>query len=681
MGFTIWDGSIVAILFSILICVIYWTQKKSNSVADFLAANRCAGRYLLTVAESGVGLGVISIVASWEMYYKLGFSAIWWQAMLIPAVGMMLSVSGFVIYRFRETRAMTMAEFFELRYSRKFRIFAGMVAWVSGVLNYAIFPMITAHALIYIVGLPIYTTNILDVEINLTLAVVMACLLTAAVSVTIVGGQVTVLVTDFCQAQVINIIMFIIILILIFKVNWSNIINVLSVAPIGQSKLNPFDIKDFNGFNVWYFIFQAALVIYGFRAWQGSQGYSCSAKNPHEARMAGVLVGWRNYIIQIFAVLVPVCVFVVLEGNDFTKIAAIIHENLAKISESQVREQMTVPIGLVQLLPTGMVGLLCAAFIGGTIATDDTYLHSWGSILIQDIIMPLRGKPFEPKTHLKLLRISIIGVAVFAFLFSLFFTIKEYIFMYFAITGAIYLGGAGAVILGGLYWRRGTAAGAWAGMIVGLMSSIIGIFLQNIFWPCILPFLKENYSDVFGRLPSKFPISGMTMAFASAVLASLSYVMISFLSRPDNDLDFDQLFHRGEYALTGEGSKAEGSIKSKILDKFGISNGFALSDKIVCFASILLTVFWVVIFIIGTIINSRYKISIKIWSKWWAFYLTVNFLIATFVAVWFFIGGWRDFKDLMYSLKHKTMDRFDDGYVVGHKRLSEVEKKDSHESI
>ncbi|HBG25617.1 MAG: hypothetical protein A2Y10_01190 [Planctomycetes bacterium GWF2_41_51] len=679
MNFTFWDGSIVAVLFFILVWIVYWTQKRSNSVVDFLAANRCAGRYLLTVASGATGLGVISIVASWELYYKLGFSAIWWQAMLIPAVGMILSVSGFVTYRFRETRAMTMAEFFELRYSRKFRIFAGMVACGSGVLNYAIFPSVAARALIYIMGLPIYTVQLFGLEIDLTLAVVMACLLTAAVLIAIVGGQVTIMVTDFVQAQVVNIVIFIVIFILMFKVDWSHIISILSVAPAGQSKLNPFDIKDFHGFNIWYFIFQVSLIIYGFRAWQGSQGYSCSAKSPHEARMAGVLVGWREYIVQIFVVFIPVCIFVVLNGKGQN--SGIIGENLSNIVNLQIREQMTVPLGLVQLLPVGVVGLLCAAFIGGTIATDNTYLHSWGSILIQDILMPLRGKPFQPKAHLKLLRFSIAGVAIFAFLFSLFFTLKDYIFMYFAITGAIYLGGAGAVILGGLYWKRGTVAGAWTAMVSGSILSLIGVLLQNIFWPHILPSLKEKYYEIFGRLPNEFPISGMTMAFAFALLAFLTYIVVSLFSKPDKNLDFDKLFHRGKYAVAEERPEIISSIKLKIFDKFGISKEFTLTDKIICFASIFLTFFWVIMFIIGCVINSRYKIPIEIWGKWWAIYFIVNFIIAAFVAVWFFWGGLRDFKELIHSLTHKRKDNLDDGYVIGHKRLSDIEDKEEKKLI
>jgi hypothetical protein len=113
------------------------------------------------------------------------------------------------------------------------------------------------------------------------------------------------------------------------------------------------------------------------------------------------------------------------------------------------------------------------------ITTDDTYLHSWGSILIQDVIMPFRKKPFTPEEHIRVLRWSIAGVAVFGFLFSLLFRQTQYILMFFAVTGAIFLGGAGSCIVGGLYWKRGTAGGAWAAMISGSLLAVGSLVIQQ----------------------------------------------------------------------------------------------------------------------------------------------------------------------------------------------------------
>ena len=126
------------------------------------------------------------------------------------------------------------------------------------------------------------------------------------------------------------------------------------------------------------------------------------------------------------------------------------------------------------------MGGILAAFI----STHDTYMHSWGSILLQDIILPLRKKAFSPQKHIKYLRYSIIAVAVFIFIFSYFVIQKIDIIMFFALAGTIFLGAAGAVVIGGLYWKKGTAAAAWATLAVGFIMAVLG-FIFVLGWTSI----------------------------------------------------------------------------------------------------------------------------------------------------------------------------------------------------
>jgi SSS family solute:Na+ symporter len=62
--------------------------------------------------------------------------------MLITPVMLFITITGFMIYRCRETRALTMSEFFERRDSKRFGAFMGILAFVSGILNLGIFPAV-----------------------------------------------------------------------------------------------------------------------------------------------------------------------------------------------------------------------------------------------------------------------------------------------------------------------------------------------------------------------------------------------------------------------------------------------------------------------------------------------------------------------------------------------------------
>ena len=132
------DWSIIIGVFAIIFAVATYTKRYVHGVSDFLSANRCAGRYLLTVSESIASLGAISLVAWYESGLQSGFTAIWWSMMQSP-VGILIAVSGWIIYRFRQTRCLTLAEFLERRYSRKFRTFCGFIIFFSGILNFGIF--------------------------------------------------------------------------------------------------------------------------------------------------------------------------------------------------------------------------------------------------------------------------------------------------------------------------------------------------------------------------------------------------------------------------------------------------------------------------------------------------------------------------------------------------------------
>src|SRR5262249_47648894 len=113
---------------------------------------------------------------------------------------------------------------------------------------------------------------------------------------------------------------------------------------------------------------------------------------------------------------------------DWTSASAAAHAKIDALAASdgkQIGAQMAVPIAISQFLPPGAKGCFVVIMLFMMVACDVTYLHSWGSILVQDVLLPIRGRHLEPEEHLLWLRCSIAGVALFAFLFSMYVPIVE----------------------------------------------------------------------------------------------------------------------------------------------------------------------------------------------------------------------------------------------------------------
>ena len=286
--------------------------------------------------------------------------------------------------------------------------------------------------------------------------------------------------------------------------------------------------------------------MYGSLSWQGQQGYNSSAKSAHEAKMSSVLGGFRGMSQGLFFFAVPVLIYVFMNHEDYQSINESVTNTLAQLETDTLRSQMRGPVVLSKVLPVGLLGAFAALMLCAFVSTHDTYLHSWATILVQDVIMPFRSKPFDKETHLKVLRYAIFGVAVFIFLFSLLFQQNQKIALFFAITAAIFAGGSGAVIIGGLYWEKGTTAAAWGAMIIGAFVSVSGVLVKQISieWLSDL----DSYTQLKTFLLFIRDINGQEYWGISMGLAAITYIFISIMTNK-KPFNMDKLLNRGKYAI------------------------------------------------------------------------------------------------------------------------------------
>lgn len=660
------DWLFVCLPLLVVVTITAYTRRHVKSVADFMAAGRCAGRYLLATAKDGAGGAVAVSIALFEINSKAGFTLGWWGAIGVP-VGLLVAISGFVIYRYRETRSMTVAQFFEIRYSRRFRIFMGSLAFVAGVLNYGVFPAIGGRFFVYFLGLP-ETVNCFGVMAIPTWFLIAVSYLTCTLFFVLIGGQISLLISD-CLEGILSQLVFIVISIALFMMfSWHEIVTVLSAAPKGESLINPFDTKSAADFNIWFILIQIFFGIYGTMAWQNQHAFNSSALTAHESRMGVALGNWRTYSKSLTILLMTICALTFLGHPHFAAQSAPVGNVLSTIHSETIQTQMRIPIALGHLLPVGVKGLFCAIMMLGLITGDSAHLHSWGSIFAQDVVLPLRKSPLSPKSHIRLLRVSMSGVALLALCISFAFRQTQYVQMWWIITTSVFLSGAGAVIIGGLYWKKGTTAGAWAAMLTGSGLSFGAILIQQFWKDDICPWLLRTHpGNTFLLAHSgQFPINSQYISLAITGIAVSLFVLCSLLTCREN-FNMDRMLHRGEYAVEGEHPAAStGSLwrKFSVYRILGIDGEFNFWDRVVTIGIFGWSMFWFLIFVVGSVWN-----LVSPWPfQWWANYWFVSgfilpFVVASLTAVWFTIGGISDMKVFFKRLKMERPDAHDDGTV------------------
>jgi len=750
------DWCITLIPLAFIVGLAIHSRKYIRGVVDFLAAGRVAGRYVISVGDLQSGLGVIFLVAMCESQYQAGMALSFWYNITVP-LGIFMALTGYCLYRFRQTKCLSMGQFLELRYNRPFRVIAAFIRTVAEMMTNAIGPAVAARFFIYILGLPL-TVHIWGMPVS-TLMLVMLIVLALAMLIIWPGGRVSLLVTDAIQGLMSYPIFVIFTVMVLSEISWSaDVCPVMLDRVSGESFLNPNDINSLRDFNLFSLVVMIVSSILNRAAWIGNDT-SNSGRNAHEQKMAGVLGAWRNGFATLIMTLIPLFMVTIMlsarysgEAKDIrtqlvnkaaeetitdsavradiakdiatippaqhrigvdqpysrinnpdAQYLATVHQHLSSSPEGntlfqQFRTlyyQMMCPMVLRAQLPVGIMGLFILLMLMLLLATDNSRIFNASATLIQDVVMPLRKIPFDPKQHLNWLRGMSVGVGIFFLAFSLLFTQMDYIAMFISIMCSLWLGAAGPIMVGGLYTRFGTTTGAFCALIFGSGASLAGIILQQNWSGYVYPWLYETgnlkyVSQLFSHInslcspyivwemnPVKFPINSFEIYFLAMLFGCGAYVIGSLLTcrKPFN---LDRMLHRGVYS-DGESleNKTPWTWKSVWGKLVGIDDEYTTGDKIIAWS-----VFWFcIMFQFGIMF-----VVVAIWNwfspwpaSWWSMYFYINIIVVGVIVgvvstVWFMVGGIIDMRRLYRDLAARVNDPLDDGWVEGHVSRSDKAK-------
>ena len=346
-------------------------------------------------------------------------------------------------------------------------------------------------------------------------------------------------------------------------------------------------------------------------------------------------------------------------------------------------QQMMMPSVVRRMFPIGLIGLFCLLMVMLLISTDDSRIFNSSATLTQDVILPLFKNRITPKLHLALLRGVTVGVALLFLVVSLFFAQLDYINMFTTIMTALWLGGAGPIMVFGLYSRWGNLTGAWCSIILGSGTSLIGLICQRNWAKVICPFIESHgWYDGMDRFlravsgpfnpwikwsmdPVKFPINSYEIYFISMILALGGYIVGSLVTYKPYDLD--KLLHRGKYADRPAPPRMKWTLRNVFAKLIGISSEYTLGDKIIAYSVFGYSIVYriVIVFVGITIWNTFYKWPDHWWSmKFFITSLVVPGIVGCISTIWFMWGGIRDSRQLFIDLEKRKTDANDNGQVM-----------------
>ena len=134
--------------------------------------------------------------------------------------------------------------------------------------------------------------------------------------------------------------------------------------------------------------------------------------------MSKIIQTTKTQLQSLQMIIIPVAAYTFMHHLDFAAGAEKVMAVLSGVDNEMVKGQMVVPVALRYILPVGLLGGMCAIMFSAFVSNHDMYLLSWGSVFVQDIILPIYKKTPSPRQHLTYLRWAVFGVAVFIFCFS-----------------------------------------------------------------------------------------------------------------------------------------------------------------------------------------------------------------------------------------------------------------------
>ncbi|MFF7936357.1 sodium:solute symporter [Streptomyces sp. NPDC007940] len=420
------DYTVIVVYLVGMLAMGWWGMRRARSKSEFLVAGRRLGPAMYSGTMAAIVLGGASTIGGVGLGYRYGLSGAW----MVFTIGLgLLALSVFFSARIARLKVYTVSEMLDLRYGGRAGVISGVVMW--------------AYTLMLAVTSTIAYATIFDVlfDMNRTLAIVLGGSIVVAYST--LGGMWSITLTDMVQFVVKTIGVLLLLL----------PIAVVKAGGFGEMRAQLpttyFDPLGIGGETIFtYVLIYTFGMLIGQDIWQRV----FTARSDTTARWGGTVAG-------------TYCLAYALAGAVIGTAAKVLYPNLANADDAFatiVKDE----------LPIGVRGLVLAAALAAVMSTSSGALIACATVANNDIWSRLRGRaPAGDHDEVRGNRafILVMGLGVIGTAIALNNVVEALTVAYNLLVGGLLV-----PILGGLLWKRGTAQGALASVIVGGLA-VIGL--------------------------------------------------------------------------------------------------------------------------------------------------------------------------------------------------------------
>ena len=469
------DGSIVLLYFCFILIIGIWLRKYISNVDHFLVANRGVDVYLGIASLAATEFGIATCMANAELGYKYGLKGI------IPGIALggsmlVVGITGFCIKPLRNMSVITIPELFEKKFGKKIRWASGLVIIIGGLLNMGLFLRQAGSFLSITLGIDVAYLELL-----------MTVILIFVGFYTVIGGMVSVLVTDYIQFVLMCFGFVSITGIIIYKFGWYPVLDQSSHF-LGEESHSLALSKDYGWDRLLLDIFVAFSSVL---TWQTMISRVLSAKDSNTAKK--IYTFTSPYMLMRFVI--PV----------FLGISALYYFGPNTFGSGN--EILAMPNMIAQLLPVGLIGIVIAAMLAADMSTNSSYLIAWSSVIYNDILEPIHKNRWSSKKGLFYNRFLICCIGLFLLLYGLWYPLSSDLWVYMQVTGTIYLSSMSVLLIGCCYFKNASPLGAGMSIFMGAVIPVLYLILQDFSFTSL--FVKNIGPYKFGILSFFFSCLGM----------------------------------------------------------------------------------------------------------------------------------------------------------------------------